>query len=537
MNLDAVTAPAPVILLATLNAKYIHSALGLRYLYANLGALQPLAQILEFTTAERPIDIAERLLAGRPRIIGLGVYVWNAQETEALVTILKCVSPQTVVVLGGPEVSYEWQRQPLVAAADFLITGQADLAFAQLCQRVLSGSATPDKVIAAGEVALDQLTLPYAWYTDQDIAQRLLYVEASRGCPFHCEFCLSSLDKTAAPFGLESFLQALDGLYRRGARQFKFVDRTFNLQAETARRILTFFLDRLDPKLFLHFELVPDRIPDALRSLLAQFPPGAIQLEIGVQTLQPAVQSRIRRRQDDRATANNLRWLRENTHAHLHVDLIAGLPGETMAEFGAGFDQLIALAPHEIQVGLLKRLRGAPIARHTADFDLRFDQAPPYQILSSSTWSFSDMQRVARLARYWDLIGNSGRFRCALALILGDQPFARLLAVADWLFATTAKTHQIALDRLFLLLQRAMCEALALDPVAVQLALVADYRASGLRGDPESLGAVTKAERARQGRQRAVRQDRHTVDQPGHGDAGPSASARQGNRVRLPGGL
>ncbi len=513
----------PQIVLATLNAKYFHASLGLRYLMANLGELQPSAVLREFTIHDRPADIAEQLLAEQPRIIGLGVYVWNAEQTRALVDVLKQVAPQTVVVLGGPEVSHEWQGQPVVAAADYVVTGQADLAFAQLCRAILAGQPPGEKVIAAGEVALDQLQLPYAWYSEQDIAHRLIYVEASRGCPFKCEFCLSALDRTAVPFELDRILAELAELYRRGVRHFKFVDRTFNLSPTTGRRILEFFLERLVPELFLHFELVPDRLPAGLRELLVQFPAGVLQLEIGIQSLQPEVQQRISRRQDDEQTFENLLWLRTFTKAHLHVDLIAGLPGETMAQFGAGFDRLVALDPQEIQVGILKRLRGAPIARHTQAFALRFDPAPPYQVLSTSTWPFADLQRLGRLARYWDLIGNSGRFAETKSLILGDQPFARMLALSDWLFAEIGQTHQIALERLFRLLSRGLVEALGLDQQQARAVLASDYGRSGLRGTPAELGLAKTAVTAPGGRRGADRQRRHLRV------AGPGTAAEEGH--------
>jgi hypothetical protein len=162
---------------------------------------------------------------------------------------------------------------------------------------------------------LDQLALPYRFYTDEDIAHRLIYVEASRGCPFRCEFCLSALDKTAWPFPLEPFLAELQTLHNRGVRHFKFVDRTFNLNSKTCARILDFFLERLDERLFLHFELIPDHLPEALKTRIVQFPPGALQFEIGVQTFNPTVQALISRKQDNRKTEENLRWLRQYTHA------------------------------------------------------------------------------------------------------------------------------------------------------------------------------------------------------------------------------
>lgn len=231
----------PEIVLSTLNAKHIHASLGLRYLFANLGGLQSKATIQEFTLEPWPIDIAEQLLASKPRIIGLGVYIWNAERSQQLVALLKEISPETVIVLGGPEVSHEWQGQPIVDQADYLICGQGDLAFAQLCRQLLKGERPISKVIQAEVPPLESLALPYDYYSDEDIKHRLVYVEASRGCPFKCEFCLSALDKTALPFPEEPFMAALERLYQRGVRHFKFVDRTFNLNPQKSAEILNFF--------------------------------------------------------------------------------------------------------------------------------------------------------------------------------------------------------------------------------------------------------------------------------------------------------
>jgi len=465
---------APAIRIATLNARYFHASLGLRYLLANLGDLRDRAELCEFTIQQRPADLVERLLAGGPRIVGLGVYVWNVVETTAVVATLKAVAPEVVVVLGGPEVSFVHDWPAVCALADHVVTGQADHAFADLCRALLEGQAPP-KVVHGGEVDPRTLALPYELFDADDLAHRLTYVEASRGCPFKCQFCLSALDTTARPVDLDAFLAQMQGLLDRGARQFKFVDRTFNLAPAAAARILRFFLDRLRPDLHLHFELVPDRLPAEVGDLLAQFPPATVQLEIGVQTFDPAVQARIDRRQDGARTVENLRWLRQHTQAHLHVDLIAGLPGEDLAGFGRGFDRLVALDPQEIQIGVLKRLRGAPIARHTAPYAMRFNPDPPYNLLASNDLSFTDLQRVGRAARLWDLVGNSGRFVQARRLLLGDAPFSRLLALADWSALRVGHTYAIAQERLFSVVYTGLTEALDVDPAAARQALERDY--------------------------------------------------------------
>ncbi|MFZ2387069.1 MAG: radical SAM protein, partial [Polaromonas sp.] len=359
------------IVLATLNAKYIHASLGLRYLLANMdlhggAGLRARTQLCEFVIQQRPTQIVEDLLALNPAVIGLGIYIWNVVETTQVVRLLKTLRPDIKVVLGGPEVSYETGEQEICRLADHVVTGWGDVSFPKLCRALLDGPQPLMKVIAGEQPALSELALPYGEYTDQDIAKRLLYVEASRGCPFKCEFCLSSLDKTAWAFELDRFMADMEVLYQRGARNFKFVDRTFNLKVDFSVRILQFFLDRMAPDLFVHFEVVPDSLPDRLKALIARFPAGSLQFEVGIQSFNPEVQQRISRKQDNAKTADNLRWLVSESLAHVHADLIFGLPGETLESFSDGFDRLYALAPHEIQFGILKRLRGTPITRHTA---------------------------------------------------------------------------------------------------------------------------------------------------------------------------
>ncbi|NDB74730.1 MAG: hypothetical protein EB141_03640 [Verrucomicrobia bacterium] len=288
--------PSSDILLTTLNAKFIHCAFGLRYLYANLGALQPRATLLEFEIQQRPLDIVEALLVRRPRIVGLGVYIWNVRETTEVVALLKRLAPEVIVILGGPEVSYEWEGQEIVRLADHVITGEADLKFAEVCgTRLAEPTTAVPKIIPAELPKLEDVVLPYELYTPDDLAHRVIYVEASRGCPFTCEFCLSSLDLPVRQFPLEKFLTAMD------------------------------------------------RLPEPLREVIAQFPPGALQFEVGIQTFDEATARHISRRQDYAKLAENLTWLRTHTGVHVHADLIVGLPGESQTSFAAGFDRLVAL--------------------------------------------------------------------------------------------------------------------------------------------------------------------------------------------------
>jgi len=260
------------------------------------------------------------------------------------------------------------------------------------------------------------------------------------------------------------------------------VDRTFNLKIATTLKVLDFFLERLDQDTFLHFELIPDHLPEALRERIRRFPPGSLQFEIGIQTFNPAVQALISRRQDTATTVANLRWLREETQVHLHTDLIFGLPGEDLESFAQGFDQLVRLRPHEIQVGILKRLRGTPIIRHTEAFSMRYNPSPPYNILCTDRINFATLQRMNRFARYWDLIGNSGRFEQTLPLLLENSPFQRFWELGQWLYRQSGQTHQIALPRLFQLIHQAGIEQLGIDAGTLTDAMTADYSLTGQKG-------------------------------------------------------
>lgn len=495
----------PAIILATLNARYIHASLGLRYLLANMGDLQASTALCEFTIARPAAEIADSLLStlGEPdetmQIVGFGVYIWNVTQTLAVMQLLKARRPALKLVLGGPEVSHEVDAQAITQLADHVITGWGDLSFPELCRKLRDGGPAPARVIAGRQPALAEIALPYAGYSDQDLAQRLIYVEASRGCPFKCEFCLSALDKTAWAFPLDAFLAAMAELYARGARTFKFVDRTFNLNTAVSSRILQFFLDRLaeapESPVFAHFELIPDHLPEALKALIVQFPPGTLQFEIGIQTFNPEVQQRISRRQDNAQSEANLRWLLDHSHAHLHTDLIFGLPGETLKSFAEGFDRLYALKPHEIQLGILKRLRGTPIDRHTLAFGMVYAAEPPYTIRQTGHIDAATVECFTRFARYWDLIANSGRFPQTLGVLLStpipqtDAPsvFARFMALTEWLNQTLASTHRLSPEVLVDTLFRYLTRHLLLAERLIRETLLADYLASGARGSPDCL--------------------------------------------------
>jgi len=479
--------PKNQIILSTLNSRYMHTAFGLRYLYANLGELQSCAHIEEFTIQNRPIDIAEKLLKYQPKIIAFGVYIWNVSELTKTVELLKQISPETLIVLGGPEVSFIHDLPAVAKLADYLVMGAAEKSFRELCQLLLCGNKPLERFIQSDELALSELQLPYKYYSDDDIKNRLIYVESSRGCPFKCEFCLSSLDKTSKPFELALFLDEMDKLYQRGARNFKFIDRTFNLKVSSSVAILEFFLERMTDDLYLHFEVVPDNLPEKLKTVIQKFPDHVLQFEIGVQTFDENIQALISRKQDNEKTKENLKWLRNETSAYIHADLIFGLPSDRLANFAKSFDELVALNPHEIQLGILKRLRGVPLNRHNEEYGLRYNPEAPYNILRTRDIDFETMQRINRFARFWDMIANSGRFKNTLPLILNDMPFDNFLRLSDAVYKSSGSTWKISLKRLFVLLFEYLNTGDDSDDSIIFDKLQMDYRRTKEKASFESL--------------------------------------------------
>lgn len=452
------------ILLATINAKWVHPSLALRLLRANLGSLEERSAIVEWQLRQPQSERLAAVAAAAPRVLALSVSIWNHQATlELLRALAGTDSPgRPIVVLGGPEASHLPPDAELFAYGDYLLRGEGETAFADLCRHLLEGAARPDGwTWIAGSAAADQaaadgagywvLDAPpvdpaaidpgYRLYTDADLARKLTYVEASRGCPFGCDFCLSALDRRVREFPLAAFLAELDGLWARGARSFKFLDRTFNLDAGRASAVMDWFLDRFgrapDSGAYVHFEMVPSRFPPELRGRLRRFPAGTLRLEVGVQTLNPTVATTIGRACDPEADLEALIFLRRETAAVVHADLIVGLPGETLESFGAGFDALWAARPAEVQVGMLKRLPGTPLARHDAAFAMDYAAAPPYEVRSTGALSAADAARLRRFARFWELVVNRGKFGSETAAFLaeGRPVFGRFLELSDALGA------------------------------------------------------------------------------------------------------
>ena len=480
------------IILTAINAKWIHPSLALRLLKANLGDLENTCKIIEFALRQPLSEKLDALLAEKPSILGISVSIWNHSATIELLEALEnawVICEKTsgfftrpVVVFGGPEVSHLPQNAKIFQFASYVIRGEGEIAFRELCERLIASQEiiqkTETQFINAQPVDLNQIKSAYHLYTDEDISKKLIYVEASRGCPFACDFCLSAADtekNKVREFPLDAFLAEMDELVKRASKvrsvtTFKFLDRTFNANKKRALRIIEFFLERIEEykrkelPFVVHFEIVAqtgfansfdaqrltlkqnlqDSDESDLIKALARFPPGALRLEIGIQTLTKETAARINRPSNPQKELEVLQLLREKTKAIIHADLIAGLPGENLASFGEGFDRLwLALctenddkiqekkAGFEIQLGILKQLPGTPLSRHNKEWQMRYNPLPPYDIEETSVISAVDILRIKNFARFWELIANRG-----LIEFPKNKPvFFNFLALSDFLYS------------------------------------------------------------------------------------------------------
>jgi radical SAM superfamily enzyme YgiQ (UPF0313 family) len=479
-------AGGPAILLTTINAKWIHPSLALRLLKANLGSLEGNCEILEFALRQPLAEKLGAILSRRPKILGISVSIWNHAATLELLKALedewagKNTAAGTppwsppVVALGGPEVSHLPEEAEIFRHAAYVIRGEGEQAFRELCEALLGGENPgpgPARFIEGSPAELGRIRQAYHYYSGEDLTRKLVYVESSRGCPFRCGFCQSAAADRVREFPLTPFLAEMDTLVKRGARNFKFLDRSFNANITRALKIMGFFLrhieaaPRTEPPLCVHFEMVPGLFPPELREKLRRFPPGSLRLEIGIQTLNPQVSALINRPGNGGPVAGEaalelLRFLRRETTATIHADLIAALPGESLDSFAAGFDKLwLALsgpdagsvaaatetgAPDatsvqgghvEIQPGILKLLPGTPLARRSADWDIRCAPAPPYEVLSTAALPQPDLDRIKNFARFWEILVNRRPFPELPVAPAGRPVFWRFMDISGRLLA------------------------------------------------------------------------------------------------------
>lgn len=502
---------SPVVL-ATFNARYIHASLSLRMLAANWRSDRPL-RLFEGTIEDHPVEAAQKILAMNPVLAAFSVYIWNVELVEKVVRVLRRAAPSLPIMAGGPEMAVDFTGPGWIRDIDAVVQGEADVAFAALCGQVLAHPPSPKErplFFRPERPSPEELHLPVEPYTDGDIQNRVVSVEASRGCPMRCAFCTAS---TVAPvrFPADRVLAQLQALYDRGVRFFKFLDRSIHLAEYEP--ILDWLLAR--PDACAHFELTPHRLESGLSDRLRAFGPGRLQVEVGVQTLDRAAAAAVSRPVSG-VLEEMLRFLKNETRVHVHADLIAGLPGETLDSLAAGFDELLSWGVDEIQLGVLKRLRGTPLCKTMpAQW---FEPFPPYTVLFTDAISFDDMMRIRRMARYWDIVYNSGNFLLTLTpMVRTPGAFSRFLEFSDWLYGREGKTRSIELNRMALLIHDHLLERGLANSAEVLANLEADYVRCSRTTRPAFLmkGAPPSGKAPAARRDPFARQHRHRPSVPG----------------------
>jgi len=439
------------VLLCTLHSKYIHPSLALPCLAAHGKAHGPKEAdffIREFRVQEPWEQILSDILEQTPDIVAFSVYIWNRQATLDLCRVLKIARPNLRIVLGGPEISFEkadfFEAHPSI---DALIRGEGEGPFVALMHAWAADK--PASNIAricirqGGEIHegpdgpqladLDSLPSPHALGL-VDLSKDIVYLETSRGCPYSCIFCMSALDRRVRSFSMGRIRSDLQLLMEAGVRQIKLVDRTFNYDAKRAREIFRFILEHNRHSSF-HFEIGAHLLDDETIRLLAKAPQGMFQFEIGVQSSLPSTLRSIERHLPMEPLLENVRRLRAETCVHLHLDLIAGLPGENVQQVLDSIDRVLELRPHHLQLETVKVLPGSPLRNRAQELGIRFAPFPPYAALCTPEASYQDLEKLRRLGRLLDLVQATGPFTHfieALAHCFGSYSLGLLRLETFW---------------------------------------------------------------------------------------------------------
>lgn len=429
------------VLLVSLNAKYVHTNLALRYLREEVRGEFPETKLLEFTINQSVTQIAAEIFEAKADVIGFSCYIWNLEETLAVIRWLHPVCQEQRFVLGGPEVSFEttklMQDNPEV---DVVVRGEGEQTFLELLRVWKNGSNLRGiagitwREEGALVVNTDRMLpkdlkyLPDAYTVDEAFAGRLVYVETSRGCPFSCQYCMSSTVPGVRFLPPERFRQIFRRLIKAGAKTIKFVDRTFNAQKKHAFQILDIVKEETEKlpepwMIRIHCEMAGELLDREWITYLKEYPAGLLQLEIGVQsTYQPTLEI-IRRSQNFSRWKGYIRELRTETHIPIHLDLIAGLPNEGWTQFRRSFNEVYEVQPNMLQLGFLKVLKGSGLRLHSREYGLIYAPDPPYTILQTSELHYGELVRLERIEELLNQYYNSGKFAYSLGYILASGVF------------------------------------------------------------------------------------------------------------------
>ncbi|WP_277466432.1 B12-binding domain-containing radical SAM protein [Parabacteroides sp. PF5-6] len=430
-------------ILTTLNAKYIHTSLALRWLYvANKDRFD--LSFREYTIKERTERIAEELLALECDVVGISVSIWNVRQTRELVVALKEARPELILIVGGPEVMYEPEFFLADWPIDYVIGGEGEFVLGELLGAIQEGLSTEirgvssrghiDHTIVQADIEkLALLPSPFQLEEDEiDRPHRMVYFETSRGCPYQCQYCLSSLEKGVRYFPQAYIFQNLKYLIEHGARQIKFLDRTFNLNREHTEGVFQFLIANHRTGLSCQFEVYADLLHDALIDYLnTALPTGFFRFEIGIQSTYEPTNRAVRRKQNFELLARNIRRIMDGGRIDLHLDLIAGLPYESFDRFRQSFNEVFALGAKEVQLGFLKMLRGTNLRRDADRYGYVYQAEAPYEIVCNADISAAELARIHQAEQMLDKYWNSGRFRQTMAVVFADHYAGRYFEFFD----------------------------------------------------------------------------------------------------------
>lgn len=402
--------------LVTLNAKFIHSSLSIRYLrnvaknegYDNVW-------IQEFVVNQPIWKVATEILNQKPNILGISIYIWNRRQSFELIERLKKQDPSLIIVVGGPEVSFDMNSSDQYT----VIAGEGEAKWIEFLKHFRDKySPTPEtlKDWESYGTNLPELSPAYIKSDLPQLKNRLVYMETSRGCPYLCSFCLSALDKTVRFFDDKTVHDQINLLIKGGVTKIKFVDRTFNLKPSHMKELIRRLSKFRD--IAFHFEVVGDLLTDDLLEFLETVPEGMFQFEIGVQTTNSSVQKTIKRKQDNSRLFSAIDRLISANLIHIHCDLIFGLPGETLDDILKSFEKVCMLCPHELQLGFLKFLPGSPIKNLINDYGYQYQSTPPYEFISNNDLSASQLNYLKKFEEVFDMFYNSKRFRFTIQCLL-----------------------------------------------------------------------------------------------------------------------
>lgn len=417
------------VLLIALNSKYVHSNLAIRYLRAYVNEFD--VEIFEGTINENPFNLALEIARKKPDVVAFSCYIWNIENILKICGILKEINKDITIILGGPEVSYDPKNiLQLNEYIDYIIFGEGEETFKELLEylsrqgkrkdlKSMKGLAfrLGEEIIVNEErpliTNLDTIPFPY----DLEIPSKIVYYEASRGCPFSCKYCLSSTIKGVRFFSLERIKRDLKYLIDNDVKLVKFVDRTFNANKRMAIEIWEFLIQNSKGTKF-HFEIAADLLDEDCFEVLKRAPKDLFQFEIGVQTTNETVLKNINRIMDFERVKNNVKRVMSMGNIHCHLDLIVGLPGEDFSSFRRSFEDVMDIKPDVLQIGFLKVLKGSPISFEAEEYGIKYSPYPPYQVLKTKDLSFEEVVFLLKFEEVFETFYNSHIFNNTIRYFL-----------------------------------------------------------------------------------------------------------------------